>query len=71
MKKLTGYREYRDGKRTYDEDVYKLIKKHSRIIDRINPRKMIYMSEIAWAILDEAILEPDNPNWKFFGKDSP
>ena len=70
MKKLTGYRKTGD-KIVYDEDVYQYIKKHSRFIDRLNGRKMMHMSEIAYAIFDEAVLEPTDPNWKFFGKHAP
>ena len=72
MKKLTGYRTYRDSGRTfYDEDVYQLIKKHSRWFDRLNPRKMIMMWEEASAIMDESIQEPKDEKWMFFGRRAP
>lgn len=69
--KLTGYRTYRGTEKTiYDQDVYELIKKHSRWFDRINPKKMIVMWETASAIMDDAILEP-NGKWMFFGRHAP
>ena len=72
MKKLTGYRRYRDsGKTVYDEDVYQLIKKHSRLIDRLNPRKMIEMFETASAMMDDAVLEPEQKDWMFYGRKAP
>lgn len=52
------------------EDVYQLIKKHSRLIDRINPRKMIKMTFDAFDILNKSIKEPNDETWKFFSKNS-
>lgn len=69
---LTGYRTYSEtGKTVYDKDTYELIKKHSRWFDRINPKKMITMWEVASAIMEDAILEPKEPNWMFFGRRAP
>ncbi len=67
-RKLEGYRDYRDGRIIYDEDVYQYIKKHSRFIDRLNPRKMIEMYELASAILNENVEEPINDDWMFVEK---
>ncbi len=58
----------------YEEEIYQKVKKHSRWIDRINPRKMYMMTawmRDAYNIKDEdtkAQLFDDN--WKFFGKKS-
>ena len=52
-----------------DEQVYQTVVKHSRVIDRLNPRKWVEMTLQAQCVLMGAI-EPDtaNPNWKFYGK---
>lgn len=60
-----------DGKRTItDEEVFCFIKKHSNLIERLDPRKMVEMSIWAHAML----LQPDDwhcvngndDNWKFY-----
>lgn len=68
--KLTNYIVYPGVGKITDEDVYKEVQKHSRLTDRLNPRKMLEMSFEAQAILMKAS-EPDdasNPNWKFYDK---
>ena len=68
--KLEGWIDYPGVGKIMDEDVYRTVKKHSRLVDRLNPRKMLEMSFYAQAILMKAA-EPDdanNPNWKFYGK---
>lgn len=69
MKKLTGYRRYPDGPTVYDEDVYQFIRKHSRLVDRMNPRKMVEMTEWAHAELGEDYSSKDDKsNWKYYGR---
>lgn len=69
--KLEGSVEYPGVGTIRDEDVYKTVVKHSRIIDRLNPRKMVEMTFMAQMFLMK-VAEPDdakiNPNWKFYGK---
>lgn len=68
--KLEGYIDYPGVGIIKDEDVYQVIKKHSRLVDRLNPRKMLEMSFYAQAILMK-VAEPDdanNPKWKFYNK---
>ena len=69
--KLEGSIEYPGVGTITDEDVYKTVVKHSRIIDRLNPRKMVEMTFMAQMFLMK-VAEPDdaktNPNWKFYGK---
>ena len=66
MKKLTGYAKFEDGTIVTDEDIFQMVKKHSRLIDRLNPRKMIEMTFEAFNILNGSV-EVDSPkeNWKF------
>lgn len=68
LKKLKGYRDFGNGRIVYDEDCYQLILKHSRLIDRLDPRKLINMYEIAHGILDGDLGIPKNRNWMFYGK---
>lgn len=69
MKKLTGYRRYPDGQTVYDEDVYQFIYKHSRLIDRLNPRKMVEMTEWAHAELGGSVDTANREsNWKYYGR---
>lgn len=68
--KLEGWIDYPEVGKITDEDVYQTVKKHSRLVDRLNPRKMLEMSFYAQVILMK-VDEPDdvnNPNWKFYGK---
>jgi len=54
----------------YDEDVYQHVKRHSRLIDRINPRKMVLMTFYSFDFLNHSLDEPKNKNFKYFsGKD--
>ncbi len=71
--KLNGYIDYPGVGIITDEDVYKMVIKHSRLIDRLSPRKWVEMTFLAQAFLMK-IIEPENandPNWKFYGKRKP
>lgn len=69
--KLDGYIDYPGVGIIKDEDVYQVIRKHSRLIDRLSPRKLVEMTFLAQAYLMK-IFEPDdaktNPKWKFYDK---
>ena len=66
--RLTGWAKFPGGLIVRDEDVYQLIIKHSRLIDRLNPRKWVEMTFWAFDILSKSVETPSNPNWKFYGK---
>ena len=70
MKKLEGYRTYPGVGTIHDEDVYQFIRQHSRLIDRLNPRKMLEMTEWAYAELSgDAVHAKGAPvNWKYYGR---
>lgn len=71
--KLNGYIDYPDVGIITDEDVYKMVIKHSRLIDRLSPRKWVEMTFLAQAFLMK-VIEPEDandPNWKFYGKHKP
>lgn len=60
-----------DGKRTItDEEVFCFIKKHSNLIERLDPRKMVEMSIWAHAMLlqpdDWYCINGNDDNWKFY-----
>lgn len=64
-----SYADYPDVGRIYDSDVGLFAKKHLRIIDRFDMRKVA--SAILWSqlILFDVVKEADLPkkkNWKFF-----
>ena len=71
--KYGGYIKYPGVGIIYDMDVYKCVKKHSRLIDRLNGKKMVEMTLLAQNIL-MGIFNTDtkkvdtNANWKFYGK---
>ena len=46
-------------------DVYKLIKKHSTLLDRLDPRKMVFMSVKAFDIFTGLEKMPSKKNWNF------
>ena len=46
-------------------DVYRLIKEHSTILDRLNPKKVIFMAVYAFDILSGIQNEPKKKNWSF------
>lgn len=61
------YFEFEGGCIFTVEDVYKEVKNHSRLIDRLNPRKMALMTLDAFDLLNGAIDDSDkNPDWMFF-----
>ena len=68
--KMEGYIDYPGKGRIYDKDVLKLIQNHSRLIDRLNPAKMVEMSLIGQCVLMGIFddMNPDDPTWMFYGK---
>lgn len=67
-----GYINYPDVGVIKDSDVYALVKKHSRLIDRLNPAKMVEMSLLGQCILMRIFddVDPDDMSWTFYGKRS-
>lgn len=66
--KMEGYIDYPGVGRITDEDVLNLVKRHSRLIDRLNPRKMTEMVLLSQCIL-MGVFDDKNPkdlSWKFF-----
>lgn len=65
-----GYIDYPGVGKIYDKDVYKLIKNHSRIIDRLSKTKMVEMSLLGQCVLMGIFddVDPNDPSWKFYGK---
>lgn len=50
-----------------DESIYKIIKQHSRLIDRLNPRKMLFMTIYTTCMIsDEKLEEATHGNYRFF-----
>ena len=70
--KMDGYVDYPGVGIIKDEDVYKLILKHSRLIDRLSPAKMVEMSLLGQNVLMRIFdnVDPNDPSWKFYGKHS-
>ena len=71
--KLFGQCDY-PGKGTItDEQIWQLIKDHSRLIDRFSCRKMVEMSIAAQLILfgiyESEGWYADQKDWKFYGKE--
>lgn len=70
--KMYGEADYPERGVITDEDVWQLVKKHSRFIDRINNRKMVEMAIAAQLILF-GIYEEDGwyanqDDWTFYGR---
>lgn len=66
---LTNYADFKNPDiRVTDEAVYQFVVKHSRLIDRINHRKMVEMTFYAFSILsgDLEIPKGFGKDWKFF-----
>lgn len=70
--KYEGYIDYPGVGKIYDSDVYDLIRKHSRIIDRISRSKMVEMSLLGQCVLMGIFenVDPKDMTWKFYGKHS-
>ena len=66
MSKLTGCATFKNGLVVRDEDVYKLIKQHSNLIDRLDGRKMVEMTFNAFGMLNGSIQLPKGKAWKFY-----
>lgn len=71
--KLTGETDYPEkGIIITDEQIWQLVKKHSRFIDRLNKRKMIemaiYAQLILYGIYESDGIYADRNNWMFYGK---
>ena len=58
MYKLENYAKFEDGLVVYDKDVYEFIKKHSTLLERLNPKKMIDMYTLAFGMLSGSIEIP-------------
>lgn len=55
-----------------DKDVLTLIKKHSRLIDRLQQSKMVEMSICGQLIIAKVyndIVDPEDSSWMFYGAD--
>ena len=72
--KMTGEIDYPGKGIITDEQVWQLVKKHSRFIDRINSRKMVEMAIAAQLILfgiyESEGWYADQNDWMFYGKES-
>ena len=70
--KMDGYIDYPKKGRISDEDVYRLIVNHSRLIDRMSGRKMTEMALCGQCVLmglfEEDGYKADDSKWKFYGK---
>lgn len=66
--KLKNYAIFPGNLIVRDEDVYRMIRKHSRFIDRLSNRKMVEMTFWAFDILNQSVEKPARKNWKFYGK---
>ena len=70
--KLTGEINYPGKGIITDEEVWRVVKKHSRLIDRLNNRKMVEMSIAAQLILcgiyESEGWYADQEDWMFYGK---
>ena len=64
MYKLEGYAKFDDELVVYDKDVYEFIKKHSTLLERLNPKKMIDMYTLAFAMLSGSIEKPKEGKWR-------
>jgi hypothetical protein len=52
--------------RITDDERYAFIKRHSRFIDRINPKRMHAMTNAAFDLMIHLYPGPSKPGWKFF-----
>lgn len=70
--KYQGYIDYPGVGLIHDVQVWNLVRDHSRLIDRLNSKKMTEMSLLGQCILmgifDE--VDPNDPSWMFYGKNS-
>lgn len=66
---LAGYNKFEGSDKVVtDKEVYDVIMAHSRIIDRLNPAKMVYMTLQS---VDYLYFDPEKAkrtNWLFFKK---
>jgi len=67
-----GFIDYPGVGKITDKHVYEVVKKHSRCIDRLNPKKMTEMSLLSQSILMNLYknIDPKDMSWTFYGKNS-
>lgn len=65
-----GYIDYPGVGKIYDSQVWSLVKNHSRLIDRMNTKKMTEMCLLGQCILMGIFpdVKPEDLSWKFYGK---
>lgn len=70
--KYKGYVDAPNNGVIMDSDVHQLIMKHSRLIDRLIPERMVEMSLIGQCVLFGTYenIDPEDLSWKFYGKHS-
>lgn len=59
------------GGKIYDDDVYRFMKKHMRLLDWLNPRKVVSAALISFSVLAPDCLETEDDfkfTFKRFGK---
>ena len=70
--KMTGEIDYPGKGIITDEEVWKLVRKHSRFVDRLNNRKVVEMAIAAQLILcgiyESEGWYAEQSDWKFYGK---
>ena len=65
----TGYATAEDGHVVHDMDVVKFVLQHTRLIDWLNPKKLIIASIYALPMLLGDFKIPESKNWKFFDEE--
>lgn len=69
IRKLEGYADYPGVGKVTDEKIWQMIRKHSRLIDRMDSRKMVEMTQIGFMILCQILpINPSESGWMFYGK---
>ena len=70
--KYDGWVDYPDVGRITDKDVHKVVKDHSRLIDRLSSKRMVEMTLFAQNVLMKLFdgLDAKDKSWKFYGKHS-
>lgn len=59
-----AYADYGD-RIIYDKDVYEYIMKHMHFLDKLDIRKIVEAAFLSSGILNGAVEEPKEKNWKF------
>ena len=60
-----GWAKFEDGTMIYDKDLADFVKKHLKLLDRLDTRKVVESSALGFVMLEGGTDIPEGDDWKF------